>query len=109
MSGTSLDAVDAALVQINGVGLAMTAAPLRWATRPLDELRDPLRRLATQTLMTSGDVARLAHRFARLHVDAIREVAAGSPIDLIAIHGQTVFHAPPVSWQLLTPAPIAQT
>jgi 1,6-anhydro-N-acetylmuramate kinase len=27
--------------------------------------------------------------------------------DLVAVHGQTVFHAPPVSWQLLSAAPIA--
>jgi anhydro-N-acetylmuramic acid kinase len=28
-------------------------------------------------------------------------------IDLICIHGQTVFHQPPISWQLVNPAPIA--
>jgi 1,6-anhydro-N-acetylmuramate kinase len=28
--------------------------------------------------------------------------------DLICVHGQTIFHQPPISWQLVNPAPIAQ-
>ncbi len=28
-------------------------------------------------------------------------------VNLICIHGQTVFHQPPISWQLVNPAPIA--
>lgn len=39
----------------------------------------------------------------------IREALAGAPHppDLMVVHGQTVFHQPPLSWQLLNPTPIS--
>jgi anhydro-N-acetylmuramic acid kinase len=107
MSGTSLDAIDAALVRIEGVGLAMNAAPIGFASIPLGDMVDSLRRLARQTPMTSREIAELSCEFSLRHVDAIRQVVARHKPDLIAAHGQTVFHAPPMSWQLLTPAVLA--
>lgn len=109
MTGTSIDALDAALVRIEGAGLDMRATLLRGVSRPLADLAPPLRALANQEPTTAADVARLAHRFALAHVEAIRELLGADRPDLIAIHGQTVFHAPPVSWQLFNPAPIAHT
>jgi anhydro-N-acetylmuramic acid kinase len=53
-------------------------------------------------------VAGLSREFALLHIEALRELVGGGRVDLVAVHGQTVFHAPPVSWQLLCAAPIAQ-
>lgn len=106
MSGTSLDAIDAALVRIDGVGLAMRAAPVGFASVPLAELADPLRRLAQQTPMASREIAELSREFSLRHAEAIRRAIGGAKPDLIAVHGQTVYHAPPVSWQLLTPAVI---
>ncbi|MBA3686500.1 MAG: anhydro-N-acetylmuramic acid kinase, partial [Planctomycetes bacterium] len=52
--------------------------------------------------------ARLATDFAAAHADALRELVGDDRLDLAAIHGQTVFHAPPLSWQLFTPAPVAR-
>lgn len=107
MSGTSLDAIDVALVRVDGAGLAMHAAPLRFASVPLAELTDPLRLLCQQIPMTSREIAELSRQFSLRHIEAIQRVLEGSVPDLIAVHGQTVYHAPPVSWQLLTPAVIA--
>ncbi len=108
MSGTSMDAIDAALVRIEGNGLSMRAIPLQFASSPLRELAAPLRALAEQIPMSAGSIAALSREFSLAHVAAIRAAAGQHPINVVAVHGQTVFHAPPVSWQLLTPAVIVQ-
>lgn len=102
-----MDAIDAALVRIDGDGLSMQAAPLDFASSSLGELAVPLRALSEQQPMAAGRIAALAREFSLAHIAAIRAATGKHPIDLIAVHGQTVFHAPPVSWQLLTPAVIA--
>lgn len=108
MTGTSIDALDVALVECGDPGLSMSAGFVRGLTRPLGPLADPLRALADQRSMTAGQIATLARDFALLHVEAIRELLGADEPLLIAIHGQTVYHAPPVSWQFINPAPIAQ-
>lgn len=107
MTGTSIDALDAALVRVRGQGLEMTAEFVRGATRPLGELAPALRRLAEQAPMTAGEIAKLSREFSLAHVPVIRDVAGDATPDLVCVHGQTVFHAPPDSWQMLTPAVIA--
>lgn len=107
MTGTSIDALDAALVQVEGHGLEMRARVLRCATQPLGELAEPLRRFAQQQPLTAGQIAELSLRFAERHVATLRALLGPERSDLIVVHGQTVFHAPPLSWQLLSPAPIA--
>src|SRR5690349_11659226 len=108
MTGTSIDALDASLVEIDGHGLAMRAKPVRNLTRDLGDLAPRLRALAEQQPMTAGQIAAIARDFALLHASAILELLAGEKADLICVHGQTVFHQPPLSWQLMQPAPIAQ-
>ena len=109
MTGTSLDALDAALVRAEGSGLHLRVRLERHASHPLDPVRARLRAACDGTPMTARDFAALALDFGRLHAEALRPLAAEHPIAVAAIHGQTVFHAPPVSWQLLNPWPIAQT
>ncbi len=108
MTGTSMDAIDAALVKVEGDGLAIRAAVLRCVSHPLDSLADPLRRLADQEPASARQIATLSREFALRHVDAVQRLMGSQRPDLIAVHGQTVYHAPPVSWQLLTPAPMAE-
>jgi anhydro-N-acetylmuramic acid kinase len=106
MTGTSLDAADAALVEIRGRGLDLAAHVLATSSRPLGDLANPLRRLAEQEATTAAEIADTTRRFALLHAELVRDAAGGrGPIDLIAVHGQTVFHRPPLSWQLFS-API---
>ncbi len=107
MTGTSIDGIDAALVRVSGTGLAMRASFVRGVSRSLGELAAPLRGLAEQEPMTAGDIARLSRDFALLHVEVVRELVGADPLSMISAHGQTVFHAPPASWQLLDPTPIA--
>ena len=108
MTGTSLDGLDAALVAIEGHGLHLRATLVGHLSRPLGDLGPQLRRLAEQEPMSAGAIAKLAQDFALFHLDCLGALAAGRRIDLVAIHGQTVYHSPPISWQLFNPAPVAQ-
>jgi 1,6-anhydro-N-acetylmuramate kinase len=109
MTGTSLDGLDASLVEIEGTGLAMRATPKAHATVPLGPVGNRLRALASQTPMTAGEIAGIMLDFAEIHVAAIRGLLAGRTPDLIGVHGQTVYHRPPRSWQVFLPAPLART
>jgi anhydro-N-acetylmuramic acid kinase len=108
MTGTSLDGLDVSLVEIEGTGLAMRATPKAHAAVSLGAIGPRLRVLASQEPTTAGDLAGLMLDFAQIHVDAIAGLLAGSRPDLIGVHGQTVFHKPPRSWQMFQPAPLAR-
>jgi 1,6-anhydro-N-acetylmuramate kinase len=71
-------------------------------------LQQPLRALADGAAMSADVIATLADKFGLLHAGAIEELLAGERADLVCVHGQTVFHEPPVSWQLLNPWPIVR-
>jgi len=107
MTGTSLDGVDAALVKIEGHGLGMQVAGLDFISHPLCNIAEPLRDLSQQHPMTSGQLARLTYDLSDIYLTAIRQVAGNRDIALISVHGQTVFHDPPLSWQLINPSVIA--
>lgn len=110
MTGTSIDGLDAALVRIEGTGLAMRAQCVAQASRPLGALSDRLRALANQEPLPIGEAAELARAMALIHVSACNELVSAAPgkrVDLISIHGQTVYHKPPASMQLVQPAVIA--
>lgn len=108
MTGTSLDALDAALVEVTGRDLSRRAHMIEHADRPLGDLAHRLRALAEQKAMTAGDIASLALDFGNFHAEAIESLLAGRRADLIVLHGQTVFHSPPASWQMVNPWPIAE-
>ncbi len=108
MTGTSIDGIDVALARIEGEGLDVKASLVRHCSGSLGMLAPQLRAAAMQEPMTTGDIATLGWEFGRIHAECIDAVIhEGEQIDLITIHGQTVFHDPPISWQLLNPAPIA--
>lgn len=107
MTGTSLDAIDVAALAIDGHGLGLRVQIEAQAMLPLGDVGVRLRRLADQEPMTAAEIAKVTYDFAELHVAAIKEACGRRKPDLIAVHGQTVFHQPPLSWQLLNPAPIA--
>jgi 1,6-anhydro-N-acetylmuramate kinase len=107
MTGTSLDGLDAVLVAIDGSGLTMRIELVRETSRPLGDLTPILRRLCAQEPTTVREIAQLARDLSAIHIDAIHELVKGQRLDLIALHGQTVYHAPPLSWQLCDPAMIA--
>jgi anhydro-N-acetylmuramic acid kinase len=110
MSGTSLDGMDAALVRLTG---PTKAELLEFLTRPYaaDE-RAELR--AALTGGTPQSLARLHVRLAEWAAEAVEMVLARaqvpeSELAVIAFHGQTMWHEPPlVTWQLGEPAVLAE-
>jgi anhydro-N-acetylmuramic acid kinase len=110
MTGTSIDGdLDAALVEIRGSGVGMQARFIAGLSHPLGDVADGLRRIAAQEPMTAGELARIARAFGEAHAHALAELCsdAGVQPDLAVLHGQTVFHAPPLTWQFLDPWPVA--
>jgi anhydro-N-acetylmuramic acid kinase len=100
MSGTSLDGIDAALVELDGE----TEADVQWrvlAFRSLPYERS--RREEIQQAIAGGgpaELCRLNARLGRWFAEAARAVCedAGctlADVDLIGSHGQTVWHIPP--------------
>lgn len=107
MTGTSIDALDVAVVRVRGRGLGMTVEFVRGHSAGLGAIGARLRAMADQEALTAGEIARVSREFALLHASAIRECLADQKAALVAVHGQTVFHAPPVSWQMFNGAVLA--
>src|SRR6476659_7681714 len=110
MSGTSLDGMDAALVRLEG---PTHATLLQFVTRPYGEAERERIRGALNGA-TAAELARLHIQVAEWAADAVQSVllaggVAASDLSLIAFHGQTIWHEPPlVSWQLGEPAVLAE-
>jgi anhydro-N-acetylmuramic acid kinase len=110
MSGTSLDGMDAALVRLQG---PTRVELLAFHTRPYGESE----RAALAAGMRDGGTRPLAHLHAQLGVwaaEAVQSVLDAGQVramdlDFIAMHGQTIWHEPPVvTWQLGEPAILAE-
>ena len=109
MTGTSIDALDVALVRAHGSGTSMRLDLLRGASYELGDLAKDLRALATGRKRSAKHITELALALGELHANAIADLAGNDLADLslISIHGQTVHHEPPHSWQLINPHPVA--
>lgn len=93
MSGTSLDAIDAALVRIVPAGERYDVELLRLASTPFDPQTETMLRAALPP--HAGSAAALAELHARLgtlFARAARAAAGALAVDFVASHGQTVFH-----------------
>ena len=104
MSGTSLDGIDAALVDIDGFGADARVSLVDFRTTPYS----PAERDRIHTLFT-GDASSLCQgnfMIGALFSDAALAVAQGHAVDLIGSHGQTVWHQPP---SMTAPGGIAST
>ncbi|MGR3319498.1 MAG: anhydro-N-acetylmuramic acid kinase [Candidatus Anammoxibacter sp.] len=107
MTGTSIDGLDIALVEIEGYGLDIRCSVKRCISKPLGDLSKRLRLITQRMPITAKEIAQVAHGLSILHLDALKELIDGEKIDLVSVHGQTVYHAPPLSLQMINPTPIA--
>jgi len=100
MTGTSGDAVDAALVRFTGLGLASTHTLVAYRESPLE---DPLRReildVAAAGTLPPERLMRLDAALGERYAAAVLELVAEAGVELAGIsaigcHGQTVRHLP---------------
>jgi anhydro-N-acetylmuramic acid kinase len=101
MSGTSMDGVDAALVQMDTEPAQPGVKLIQFVTRRYpDELKDSLMELAGGQECTAEEIARLqtavAVAFANAYFELLQAASVdGNKVDFIGSHGQTVAHIPP--------------
>ncbi len=98
MSGTSLDGVDAAVIETDGETIGRFGPAITVPYAP--ELRDRLANLIRQQRAGGAVPApprppayrEIAHEMTRVHGEAVQ--ALHTKADLIGFHGQTILHAP---------------
>ena len=99
MSGTSLDGIDAAIIETDG---QQRVVPGPAMTIPYPEVfRERLR----SVLGGVGRVAEVEDELTRLHAHAVEQFVARYPetrIDIVGLHGHTILHRPAErrTWQL---------
>lgn len=113
MSGTSADGVDVVIARVEGSGLDMSSCVVLHHHRPYDaQLRSEIFALRSSGIGSLGALAKLARHISLVYAAAVNEALAAAHLtakDLAAVaaHGQTLFHAPPLTLQWLDPAVLA--
>lgn len=95
MSGTSMDAIDVALLRTDGETV-IEAGPARAYPYP-DALGHQLRAVIADAQQAEhGDLDAIEAAVTDAHVSAVEAFIreTGARVDLVGFHGQTVFHAP---------------
>jgi anhydro-N-acetylmuramic acid kinase len=96
MSGTSVDGIDAALVEIAGTTLDLRVELLAAETYPYPEdVRSQILAVCGGAQLSMAEFAELDDRIARCFGQAAVKIQTNqAPAILIGSHGQTVFHRP---------------
>lgn len=97
ISGTSVDGIDAALVDISGSDWDLRVEFLAGATYPYPaQLRQQILAVCGGAAVSMAELAELDDAIAQVFAQATLAVQAGyNPAQLIGSHGQTVYHRPP--------------
>jgi anhydro-N-acetylmuramic acid kinase len=109
MSGTSLDGVDYALCRIREDAVRLLRL---WQVRFPARLRARLHAAASNQA-SSHELAQLHHDLGRFYASAALRPGQRERIDLVGLHGQTLFHHPPphdpATFQAGEPAYLSET
>ena len=102
MSGTSMDGLDVALCQITGHGGATKVTLLNFDTVDYtEEVKNEIRQIFAKQNIDFQHLTLLNEWIGQLHGDMVLSCLAKwgldtEGVDLVASHGQTVFHAPKI-------------
>lgn len=105
MSGTSVDAIDVALVDLSGVPPSLRSRSIAYHEIPFP---DPVRAevlAVSDAVVATSRISRLNFLLGRLFGEAVVEACdrsgvAMSDLDLVGSHGQTIYHqGEPERWQ----------
>jgi len=102
MSGTSLDGLDIALCEIAGSGMETEVILKKFTTVPFEEtFKTAIRSIFSKKIVDFEELCLLNPWVGEKHASIILATLKGwgidpSAIDLIASHGQTVYHAPKI-------------
>jgi len=96
ISGTSVDGIDAALVEIAGTDVDLKVELLAGATYPYpDVLREQILEVCAGASLSMAELAELDDAIALQFAQAAQAIQTdNTPIALIGSHGQTVYHRP---------------
>ncbi len=105
MSGTSVDGVDAALIETDGISVVK---PLGSLSMPYDErVREKIRKCFGLRDKQHPDSAEAERHVTHRHANAVVELMAkvqleADAIDVVGFHGQTLLHVPEekLTWQI---------
>jgi len=94
MSGTSMDGIDAAVIETDG-GLVAGRGPSLTLTYD-DAMRGRLRAMLGRADLRDEEGRRLSRDLALLHAQAVRTLLEGASVtpDLVGFHGHTLWHDP---------------
>ncbi|MEH2250437.1 anhydro-N-acetylmuramic acid kinase [Nostoc sp.] len=97
ISGTSVDGIDAALVNISGTELDLKVELLAGATYPYPaELRERILAVGAGVAISMAELAEIDDAIAVVFAQAAQNIQIGhQPPTLVGSHGQTVYHRPP--------------
>ncbi len=97
MSGTSVDGIDAALVEISGQNLDIQIELIAAKTYPYPpELREKILLVCANQAISMQELAELDDAIAFAFAEAALNIQAGhESATLIGSHGQTLYHQPP--------------
>lgn len=96
MSGTSVDGIDAALVEVSGTTEDLQVTLIRGETYPYPEqLRSRILSVCAGAALSMAELAALDDAIAQSFAEAALQIQQGqTAATLIGSHGQTVFHRP---------------
>lgn len=97
ISGTSVDGIDAALVDISGTDLDLQVELLAGETYPYSaKLRERILAVGAGVAISMAELAEIDDAIALAFAQAAQNIQIGyQPASLIGSHGQTVYHRPP--------------
>jgi len=102
MSGTSLDGLDIALCKIKNTGIDTQLELIQFETFDYeDDFRNNVRKIFAKRQIDQQELCGINAYIGHVHAELINKALeiwniAPSEVDLIASHGQTVYHAPQI-------------